>query len=238
MSAPERTGPRPARAVTTTSLSEPRGGRRKRVTIGIGLGLLAVGLVGGAFGAGRMLAESKPPRSAGAGAVTVAEPRQQAYGGRVNAVTVAGSSATCQSGSSVDAAANPVSYEPAKAHDSDLTTAWRCDGDGAGQRLTITLPEAVDVAEVGLVPGYAKTDPASGVDRYAENNRIARVRWHLDDGSTFVQRTRADATDRSQRSMRIPATRTRSVVLEILRSEAGPRDTVAISEVRVAAPSG
>ena len=43
-------------------------------------------------------------------------------------VTIAGGTATCQTANSVDAAGNPTSYEPAKAFDSDISTAWRCDG--------------------------------------------------------------------------------------------------------------
>jgi hypothetical protein len=62
------------------------------------------------------------------------------------------------------------------------------------------------------------------------------VRWRFDDGATFVQRMSADPGDRSMRTMRIPVTETSRVVIEILGSQRGPRDTVAISEIRVAAP--
>jgi hypothetical protein len=143
--------------------------------------------------------------------------------------------ASCQSDTSRDAAGNPTAYEPANAHDEDLSTAWRCDGSGVGQRFTVQVPAGTVVGEVGLVPGYAKTDPATGVDRYAENNRITRVRWTFDDGSTFVQRMSGSADDRRLRTRRVPATETGQVVVEILASEPGPRDTVAISEIRVAA---
>ena len=153
-------------------------------------------------------------------------------------MTVADASASCQTGNSVDAAGNVVSYEPSKAYDSNLATAWRCDGPGAGERFTVTLPKETEVAELGLVPGYAKTDPASGEDRYAENNRITKVRWRFDDGTTFVQRMKGDPTDRSMRTMRIPATSTGRVVIEILATQPGPRNTVAISELRIAAPAG
>jgi hypothetical protein len=229
--------PRAARAVMTTRLLEPGGRARKRVLTGAGLGLVAVALVGGAFGIGRIVGHSSSLASAGAEAGRASPPDREPYAAAVRAVAISGSAATCQSGASVDAAGNPVSYGPSRAHDADLSTAWRCDGAGVGERFTVELPEAVDVAELGVVPGYAKTDPANGVDRYAENNRITRVRWHLDDGSTFVQRMSPDPSDRSMRTMRIPASETRSVVLEILRSQQGPRNTVAISEVRVAAPA-
>ena len=214
--------------------------RRRTLKVAV-LGGVALMLVVGAFGVGRLVADDAPsaqPESGSEQAVSGSggAPAEQAHDGPVNAVGVARSSATCQSAASVDAAGNPVTYQPARAHDSDLTTAWRCDGSGVGQRLTVELPRQTALAEVGLVPGYAKTDPANGVDRYAENNRITRVRWRFDDGTTFVQRMSANPADRSMRTMRIPVTQTSRVVIEILGSKRGPRDTVAISEIRVAAP--
>jgi hypothetical protein len=210
----------------------------------IGLAGLAVLLVLGAFGVGRLFADdgAEAGRAAGAGGGgdrgrEAAQGEAKPYEGAVDTVQVSGSSATCQAGDSVDAAGNPTSYQPALAHDSDLATAWRCDGRGRGERLTITLPEETVVAEVGLVPGYAKTDPADGVDRYAENNRITRVRWHFDDGTRVVQRMSGGSEDRSMRTIRLPEVTTTTVQLEILSSEAGPRDTVAVSEVRIAGPS-
>ncbi|HEU4511506.1 MAG TPA: hypothetical protein VFR87_00215, partial [Nocardioidaceae bacterium] len=187
-----------------TGRRDERRRRRPRVAALAGLALV---LVVGAFGIGRMFADDGMTTGSGAGE---SEPTgtdgQQAYEGAVRAVRVASASATCQSAGSVDAAGNPVTYEPAKAHDSDLTTAWRCDGTGIGQALTLELPQQTSLSEVGLVPGYAKTDPANGVDRYAENNRITRVRWRFEDGTTFVQRMSADPDDRSMRTMRIPVT--------------------------------
>jgi hypothetical protein len=214
---------------------------RRRVLKGAVLVGVALLLVVGAFGVGRLVADDTATaetdsESEQAVAGSGGAPAEQAYEGPVNAVGVARSSATCQSAASVDAAGNPVTYQPARAHDSDLTTAWRCDGSGVGQRITVELPRQMALAEVGLVPGYAKTDPANGVDRYAENNRITRVRWRFDDGATFVQRMSANPGDRSMRTMRIPVTETSRVLIEILGSNRGPRNTVAISEIRVAAP--
>jgi hypothetical protein len=88
-----------------------------------------------------------------------------------------------------------------------------------------------------MVPGYAKTDPASGVDRYAENNRITKVRWTFDDGKSYVEKMSGDPGDRSMRTMRIPKTPSSRVVIEILASQPGPRNTVAISEIRIGTPA-
>lgn len=218
----------------------PADDNRRRLLKAAALAGLALVLILGAFGIGRLFADgsttagSEAAESDAAGTTT----DDAAYEGAVRAVAVATASATCQSSGSVDAAGNPVTYEPAKAHDSDLTTAWRCDGSGVGQALTLELPQQTKVAELGLVPGYAKTDPASGVDRYAENNRITRVRWRFEDGTGYVQRTSGNPDDRSMRTVRIPVTETSRVVIEILGSKRGPRDTVAISEIRLASPAG
>jgi hypothetical protein len=163
-------------------------------------------------------------------------PRNQqkgAYQGRTDQATIGGATASCQAPASVDAAGNEVAYPPTNVYDGDLTTAWRCNGTGVGQSLTLTLAEAGRIGEVGLVPGYAKTDPRSGVDRYAENNRLTRVRWTFADGASMVQRLDGSATNRELQTMRIPVTESDSVVLEVLASTRGPRNTMAVSEVRV-----
>lgn len=164
------------------------------------------------------------------------KPRDQqadAYQGRTELATIGGATGTCQAPASVDAAGNEVGYPPANTYDGDLTTAWRCNGTGVGQSLTLTLAEAGDIGEVGLVPGYAKTDPRSGVDRYAENNRITRVRWTFADGTSVVQRLDGTETNRELQTLRIPVTQSDSVVLDVLASTRGPRNTMAVSEVRV-----
>ncbi|QNN54025.1 hypothetical protein H9L09_06505 [Nocardioides mesophilus] len=71
------------------------------------------------------------------------------------------------------------------------------------------------------------------MDRYAENNRITRVRWRFDDGSSVEQRLDGTAANRSLQTLRIPVTTSGSVVLEVLDSTPGSRDTMAVSEVRI-----
>ena len=131
-----------------------------------------------------------------------------------------------------------MSYAPSNVYDQDLTTAWRCDGDGAGQKLTVDLADATKIGEVGLIPGYAKTDARSGVDRYAENNRITKVRWVFDDGTSVEQSFDASPTNRAMQSMRIPVTKSSRVVVEILDVQSGPRNTIAVSELRIGQAAG
>ena len=166
------------------------------------------------------------------------EKKAQKYDGPLDPASIQGASASCQSEGSVDAGGRPVTYPPTNTHDGDMSTAWRCDGSGVGEQVTIDLAGGTRIGEVGLVPGYAKTDPRNGADRYAENNRITRVRWVFDDGSSVTQRLDGAADNRSLQTMRIPPAKSGKVVIEILGSTPGPRDTVAISEVRIGAVPG
>ncbi|WP_148046678.1 NADase-type glycan-binding domain-containing protein [Nocardioides pocheonensis] len=157
-----------------------------------------------------------------------------AWDGPVRPVSVDAIAADCTAPPGTDSAGNKVTYVPENATDGRAQTAWRCDGAATGQKLTLRLSGATDIAEVGLVPGYAKTDPASGTDRYAENNRITKVRWTLADGVTVVQRLDPDPSSRAMQVLRVPRTTTDTVTLQILAVAHGPRDTTAISEISLA----
>lgn len=161
-----------------------------------------------------------------------------AYQGRVDAVPVTASTASCIAPASVDAAGNEVTYEPALAHDGDLTTAWRCPGSGTGEAITLQLSQELQVAELGLVPGYAKTDPRSGADRYAENNRLTMVRWTFPNGTTIEQELDGSPDNREMQTIRIRPVLANEVVLEVLSSEPGRRNTIAVSEVVIGTPAG
>lgn len=161
-----------------------------------------------------------------------------AYQGRVHTVPVSASTASCIAPASVDAAGNEVTYEPALAHDGDLTTAWRCPGSGVGESITLQLSQELQVAELGLVPGYAKTDPRSGADRYAENNRITMVRWTFPDGTVIEQELDGSPDNREMQTMRLRPVLANEVVLEVLSSAPGRRNTIAVSEVVIGTPAG
>jgi hypothetical protein len=156
-----------------------------------------------------------------------------AWEGEVSPVAINAVTATCTSRPGTDSAGKTVRYDAGNAVDGDPTTAWRCDGTAVGTVLTLTLPAGTDVGEVGLIPGYAKTDPKSGADRYAENNRITQVRWTLADGTAVVQRLDADPDFRDLQVLRVPRTTTGTITMEILAVERGRRNTTAISEFGV-----
>lgn len=156
------------------------------------------------------------------------------WDGEVEAVSVDAISADCTAAPSTDAAGRRVTYVPENAIDARAQTAWRCAGTAVGETLTLRIVDGADVAEVGLIPGYAKTDPESGADRYAENNRITRVRWTFGDVSV-VQRLDPDPSSRAMQLLRVPRTEADTVTLEILAVARGPRNTTAVSEIAIAA---
>jgi hypothetical protein len=158
-----------------------------------------------------------------------------AWEGSVTPVVVTVVEASCQSEPSRDVSGVRVTYEPELAVDGKTDSAWRCPGDGMGETLVVDLGGPVRVAELGLVPGYAKTDATDGTDRYAENRRITAVRWRLDDGSTIDQQLDPDPELRDLQTMRIPVATSQRVAMEIVSSSDADRNTVAVSELRISA---
>ncbi|MGH3445941.1 MAG: NADase-type glycan-binding domain-containing protein, partial [Nocardioidaceae bacterium] len=191
----------------------------------------------GQSGAGNSTGPSVSKSTAGQNDGHTKAPDRGAYRGAVSAVSIGGATASCESPPAFDAAHHKVVYSPGAVYDGNMSTAWRCNGDGVGQTLTLALPSTTTLGEVGLIPGYAKTDPRNGADRYAENDRITKVRWDFGSGHTVVQHLDGSAHNRSLQTIRIPKVRTDRVVVHILASTPGPRHTVAVSEVRLAAPA-
>ncbi len=88
------------------------------------------------------------------------------------------------------------------------------------------------------MPGYAKTDPVDGTDRYAQNRRISAVRYTFDDGSAVTQLFDTNASHRFIQTIALPNVSTSHVTITILGSVEGqatggkqPFDKVALSEV-------
>ena len=232
--------------------ARPRGSGFSRVRespwfVPVLLGLLAALLIGAAYAVGRQVAGTVETASlpgddpsvvlpdrddADSGPETEEKPGKGAWDGDVTPVEDVEAQARCTAKPGRDATGREVTYEAANVVDGRLDTAWRCRGAATGEKVTLRLDEAQEIGRVGLVPGYAKTDEKSGADRYAQNNRVTRVRWTLGD-TTVVQRVKGAANDRSMRLVRVPRSSTDTVVLEILRVQEGPRNTTAISEVRV-----
>jgi hypothetical protein len=161
-----------------------------------------------------------------------------AWDGPVASATVTVVEASCESDASRDASGARVTYQAALAVDGQPDSAWRCPGDGVGETLVLDLGGPVRVAELGLVPGYAKTDPTDNTDRYAENRRVTAVRWRFDDGTTVEQQLDPDPELRDLQTMRIPVRTTQRLAMEIVSSSDAERDSVAVSDLRVSVAAG
>lgn len=124
-----------------------------------------------------------------------------------------------------------VTFGAGNLTDGDPETAWRVAGDASGEVLTIVFEEPVELREVGLVNGYAKSYP--GYDGYASNRLVLEVRWIFDDGSVHEQLLEES---RSMQMVPIETRTTEQVQLEIVEVSspgrgAGGRDFTAISEL-------
>jgi hypothetical protein len=131
---------------------------------------------------------------------------------------------------STDGCGAAVGFDAARLDDHQPGTAWRMDGDGSGQSLTLPLGGSHHVVSVGLIPGYAQVDACDGTDRFAQNRRITQVTWQFDDGTTVVQPLSAVA----EMQMVAVNAQASTVTLHIDGVTADPeRDFTAISELNV-----
>jgi hypothetical protein len=132
---------------------------------------------------------------------------------------------------STDGCGQDVAFDAARIADDQTDTAWRMEGDGTGQTITLSLGGAHRIVSVGLIPGYARTDPCDGTNRFAQNRRITRVSWQFDDGSAPVVQELRDAAEMQRVPVSAQAT---TVTVRIEGVTAEPeRDFTAISEIDV-----
>ena len=150
----------PARAPT----SRPRG-RATWITVAVVATALVVAVGGPAF-----LSIHRRGPAQGASS-SVASPLLIREGVQVTASNTAPSS--------TDAAGNPVTYVPTNVIDGNVQTAWRTPGDGHDQWVTLIFDNPIDVTRIGLIPGYAKTDPQTGANRFLQDRIIKAVAYQI-----------------------------------------------------------
>jgi hypothetical protein len=146
----------------------------------------------------------------------------------------ASATAPVTSADGVDGAGNPTTYVADNMLDGDPATTWRMEGDGAGRTLEFDLGTARPISTLGLVNGYAKVDPATGVDRYTQGRRILSVTWSVG-GQSFAQ----DLDDGVRQLQKIdfpPVTASRiSLTIDVVTLPGDPAfDRTAISDVLIA----
>jgi hypothetical protein len=152
--------------------------------------------------------------------------------------TAATASASCVRPPGRDAGGNVASYDPGFAIDGKPDTAWRCNGEGIGNRLTISFAAPVALRAIVIVPGFAKTDAYDGTDRYTQNDRISAATLTFDSGSTVHLQLDPSPANRQPQVFRFTPCVSQQVAITIDESAPGqavngqpPIDAVAISEV-------
>jgi hypothetical protein len=132
--------------------------------------------------------------------------------------------------SSTDAAGNPVTYVPTNVIDGNVQTAWRTPGDGRGQWVTLIFDNPIDVVRIGLIPGYAKTDPLTGANRFLQDRIIKAVVYQIpglpDTPKTFEPLP-------VPQFVPLSATTSQITVKIVATTPAGGLDYTAISEIYV-----
>ena len=176
--------------------------------------------------------EQEPEASAVAASPTAATPTTAAPSGPAVVLEPVSVTATCQASPGVDSSGAAVTYEPQHTLDFYPDTAWRCPGSAIGAQLTFSFSGPVTIATVGLVPGYAKIDPADGTQRFTENRTVTAVTWRYENG-TFAQQIPAPTSSMTDGRLPTPV-QTDRIVLEIsgTGNDGAVRDFTAISDVR------
>jgi hypothetical protein len=113
-------------------------------------------------------------------------------------------SATCMSRPSTEQDGTRTDFDPNNVVDDHHDTAWRCDGDGVGQRLHIDFGYVRTISMITIIPGYAKTDPTNETDRYAQNRRISDIRVEFDDGTPVEPKLDTNPQNPSLQAIPVP----------------------------------
>jgi len=151
------------------------------------------------------------------------------------AISIASVSATTTRPDSTDACNQAINYAATNLVDGNPSTAWMAGGDGTGASITLRFGATKDINFVGMIPGYAKVDPCTGNDRFAELRRIQRVRWTFSNGTSIEQLL--DAENRAMQFAVIPggvkASSVRLTILETLAPGSPVLNHTPISDVVV-----
>lgn len=145
--------------------------------------------------------------------------------------------ATRTAESSTDSDGNVVHYDPANVADDDPETAWRMPFNEWqwNDYILITFDRPVTITELGLIPGYAKVDSASGADRFTQNHRLCSVTWETSSGSYWSQELEEKPTMQTVPVagevtwLRLGA----MVSCSLLEGDKPARDFIAISDITV-----
>jgi hypothetical protein len=155
--------------------------------------------------------------------------------GRIRAAPIASARASCGQHDLRTTTGRIAQFQGPQAIDGAARTAWRCAGDGVGRTLRVKLVAPGRIAAVGLVPGFAATDPITGKDGFTTDRRVTRVQWSL--GGRIVDQTLVITKEKLQ-LLRIPPTLAGSITLTILATAPAEEDVFAVSDIGVYAVRG
>ena len=179
---------------------------------------------------------TNPPGTTPPGTSPPTSPQNQpttTFAAPPGAVQPSGASATCQAPDSQEANGTPIVFSPSNVLDRNPASAWRCAAPATGETLTVTLSGDTHLTSVGMIGGYDKIDPLTGIDRWPQNHRARQVRWTFSDGTTVTQDL---ADSRGMQSITVDVT-TSSVTIEILStypaSGEDPKQMVVVAEVQL-----
>ncbi|HMR48316.1 MAG TPA: discoidin domain-containing protein [Arachnia sp.] len=139
----------------------------------------------GTASSGGSLSEDHPTAS-GAPQATAAPDLTVPYSGSVDGVQAVTAISSCTDGS-----------DPGRLIDGDLSSVWRCPGDGRGETVQFTIDVSRPLVGVRLINGNISDD-----GRYHAERRILTVRWTMLDGSRFEQGL--SGNDPSPQEVRFP----------------------------------
>jgi CHAT domain-containing protein len=148
----------------------------------------------------------------------------------------------------VDSAKNgcneTVEYKLANLVDGRGDTTWQVAGTGVGEWIELKYDEPIKVGRVGIIPGYDKTDPCDGTDRFYQMYVVRKARFQFSDGSRIEEDFERKP---KMQFVNVPDTETISIRITILdtyppgeKPGESPYDytlgKAAISEVKVEGP--
>lgn len=200
---------------------------------GAGVVWVAAMLVVAALGMGLAALDSSPDAAAAGTSVAVPVDAGSPGGsddGPAQVLSPERASADSSAGPSTDDADRVTYFDPSNLIDNRPDTAWRTPGDASGQSLYFSFASPVRLSSVGLVSGYAKIDPVSGVDRFVQNRRVSSVEWTSAEGESVTQWLTDDPTLQTISVELVTQSVTVTVTSTLLPGDSS-RDYTAISEV-------
>lgn len=157
------------------------------------------------------------------------------WNGAVRTVQASSVKASCTAPTQTGYDNQPVPSDASRVLDGRMSTGWRCNGSGLGQKLTFTFPAGTKVVGVRLTNGYTKT--VGGESLYPQYRRITEVTWSFPGAdNAYFQQGLTDG-DQSLQEIRIPPTSADGgMQLQVTKSTApgtteSTREAVVITEV-------